>query len=110
MNDKELKLKNIIRVAVGTGIVLLIPLALTLLNPNAEIYGGGGGGWDWMPGDFLVMGVLLFGTGLAVDFSIRKIANPAHRLIAVSAVIIAFLLVWVELAVGGVSQIIEFIF
>ena len=110
MNDKELKLKNIIRVAVVTGIVLLIPLALTLLNPNAEIYGGGGGGWDWMPGDFLVMGALIFGAGLAVDFSIRKITNPAYRFIAVSAIIAAFLLVWVELAVDGVSRAIKFIF
>lgn len=96
--------KNITRIVLVAGIILLIPLVLTLLNPNAEIYGGRGGGWDWMPGDFVIMGILLFGTGLSIDLAARKLTNPMHRILAIAAIIIVLFLVWVELAVDGISQ------
>ncbi len=92
--------KNLIRIAIFVGLILLIPLILTLLNPNAEIYGGKGGGWDWMPGDFGVMGILLFGTGLAIDFAARKIGNRTHRVLAIASIVLMLLLIWAELAVG----------
>lgn len=101
--------KNIARIALGVGSLLLIPLTLTLLNPNASLYGGPGGGWDWMPGDFVVMGLLLFLTGLAIDFAWRNVANPAYRVIAVAAIMTALVLIWVELAVDGVSQLVHFL-
>lgn len=102
--------KNITRIALGVGAILLIPLALTLLNSNASIYGGPGGGWDWMPGDFVVMGILLFITGLGIDFSMRNITNPVYRSITVAAIVGALLLIWIELAVDGVSQLVNFLF
>jgi hypothetical protein len=101
---------NIARIALGTVTLLLIPLVLTLLNSNAEMYGGSGGGWDWMPGDFLVMGALLFVTGLAIDFAVRKLTTPVYRVIAVAAIVSTLLIVWVELAVDGVSQLLTFLF
>jgi len=99
--------KNTVRIAIGTGLILLIPLVLTLLNPNARIYGGGGGGWDWAPGGFVVMGALLFGTGLALDFAVWKLTNSIYRVFAVITIVVAFLLIWVELAVDGVSQAVK---
>ena len=102
--------KNIVRIAIIVGLILLIPLVLTLLNPNARIYGGGGGGWDWAPGGFIVMGVLLFGTGFALDFAVRKLINPIYRVFAVIAIVVALLLIWVELAVDGVSQAVKLFF
>lgn len=98
------------QVALGVGVILLIPLVLTLLNPRAEIHGGAGGGWDWMPGDLLVMGALLITAGLAIDFAIRKLTNPAFRALAVSTIILALLAIWVELAVDGVSQALQLLF
>ena len=92
--------KRIIRPAIATGLILLIPLVLTLLNPSASIYGGKGGGWDWMPGDFVVMGILLFGTGLALEFTAKKLTNPVYRVAAMIAIVAALLLIWAELAVG----------
>ena len=102
--------KNIFRIALVTGLVLLIPLVLTLLNPNAHINGGNGGGADWGPLDFITMGVLLFGTWLALDFAVRKLTSPVYRMIACVAIVSALLLVWIELAVDGVSQAIQLIF
>ena len=101
---------HIARVALGVSAVLLIPLALTLVNPNASIYGGPGGGFDWMPGDFVIMGVLLFAAGLAISFAVRKLADPAAKIAAVVAILAALFAIWVELAVDGVSQLIRFLF
>lgn len=92
--------KNIICIVVVAGLILMVPLVLTLRNPNAHINGGGGGGWDWEPGDFIVMGALLFGTGLAIDFAIRKISKRAYRVFAVVSIVLVFLLIWAEFAVG----------
>lgn len=99
--------KNIARIAIGTGLILLIPLVLTLLNPSAHVNGGHGGGWDWGPGDFIAMGALIFATGLALDFAVRKITHPVYRIIASIAIVTVLFLLWVELAVDGVSQILK---
>ena len=55
---------------------------------------------DWTVFDFLVAGVLLFGTGLGIELALRKISNPKNRLIAVGAILLVLFLVWAELAVG----------
>lgn len=96
--------KSPIRVAVIVGFILPIPLILTLLNPNASIYGGPGGGWDWGPLDFPLMGALLFTTGMAIDFVARRVPSRAMRVLGISAIILTCLAIWVELAVDGVSQ------
>lgn len=102
--------KRIGRVALIVGSILLIPLVLTLLNPNASIYGGPGGGMDWMPGDFVVMGALLFITGMAIDFAHQKLTDSPYKIPAILAIIAVLLMVWVELAVQAVSKLAHFLF
>lgn len=92
--------KNIFRIVAVVGLILLIPL---FGNIFVE-------GWNWGFFDFIVMGALLFLTGLAIDFAIRKINNPLHRVIAVVAIVLALILIWVELAVDAVSQLAEYLF
>jgi hypothetical protein len=89
---------TIARVVLVTLAILLVPLAGTLLNPNASMYGGAGGGFDWTLSDFVVMGAILFVTGLGLDFAYRKAGK--YRVIAIAAIIFAFLWLWAELAVG----------
>lgn len=55
---------------------------------------------NWSSSDFLIMGVLLLCTGLAVEFVLRKVKKTTHRLMLCAAVLFAFLLIWAELAVG----------
>ncbi|MBI1784492.1 hypothetical protein HYR69_05055 [Candidatus Sumerlaeota bacterium] len=86
------------RAGVGTGLILLVPFVLTLLGSGVD-----GVGWHWTPGDFIVMGTLLFGTGLAIDFAARKIPKPVHRISAIAAIVLAFLFVWA----GMVANIFE---
>ena len=88
--------KSIVRVAIGTGLILLISLALQLTVGT----GVDGQGFNWKLDDFVVMGALLFIIGLALEFAVKKTSNPAYRIIAILVIIAVFLLIWAELAVG----------
>ena len=55
---------------------------------------------DWDLADFLIMGVLLFGTGTLIEVVLRKVKSIINRLIICGVVLLAFLLIWAELAVG----------
>lgn len=81
--------KNIIRIFLGTALLLLIPLV---------------GNWPWTLSDFVFAGVLLFGTGLAFELIARRSSNTVYRFAVGTAVITAFLLVWVNAAVGIIGD------
>ena len=55
---------------------------------------------NWSGLDFLVMGALLLGVGLAIDFILQRVTKPSKRLALIATVIAGFVLIWAELAVG----------
>ena len=55
---------------------------------------------DWDFSDFAVMGALLFGAGLSIELVLRKVPGVKQRLMISGVILLAFLLVWAELAVG----------
>jgi hypothetical protein len=55
---------------------------------------------SWTVFDFIVMGTLLLGAGLLGEFATRRVTKKDHRIVLYIAIIVAFLLVWAELAVG----------
>lgn len=55
---------------------------------------------DWSVIDFVMAGVLLLGTCLAIEFVLRKVKNTNHRIIICILILLALLLLWLELAVG----------
>jgi hypothetical protein len=55
---------------------------------------------DWSTSDFLIMGILLLGTGLIIEGVLRLVKKRASRLILCGAVLLVFFLIWAELAVG----------
>lgn len=55
---------------------------------------------DWTPGDFVIMGVLIATACAAVEVGMRMSGHLAYRAGVVVGVGGAFLLVWVNLAVG----------
>ncbi|WP_337873530.1 hypothetical protein [Ignavibacterium sp.] len=55
---------------------------------------------DWNLFDFVIMGALLFGTGLSIDFILRKVKTVKNKIIICGVIIILFFLIWAELAVG----------
>lgn len=98
--------KNIaIRPAVGTGLLLVVPLVMSILDRNKPE----GEGWHWSPLDFVVMGVLLFGAGLTYEFFAHRLNKKAHRLVLGLVVLCVVLAIWVELAVGGISQLMNWL-
>ena len=71
-------------------ILLVFPLIGNLVSTAVN--------WSWF--DFMVMGSLLLGLGLSTSFVLKKFKQSPNRLSYLSAVIIVFLLIWAELAVG----------
>jgi len=55
---------------------------------------------SWTIFDFLVMAILLLSTGLLFELAMRKITKNSHRIAAYIVILVAFLLIWAELAVG----------
>jgi hypothetical protein len=75
---------NLVRFAAGTVAFLLIPFV---------------GGWPWELGDYVIMGSLIFGTGLLYEL-ITKTIGKKHRMLVGVLLLGLLALVWAELAVG----------
>ena len=87
--------KDIIRIAIVVGMILVVPLLENLFID----------GWDWGIGGFIFAFVMLFSAGLAFDFAARKLANPIYRGIAITTIVLALLVIWVEIVVEDLSII-----
>lgn len=82
--------KRLIGIVVTVAILLLIPAIAMQFTNDVK----------WSPFDFLVAGVLMLGTGLLCELVIRKVSTFKYRVALCAAVLIAFILIWLELAVG----------
>lgn len=72
------------------GLLLLLPLvAMQFTN---EV--------NWTFSDFIVAGILLFGTGGLIELTIRKINQISLRVWVILGILLVLFLVWAELAVG----------
>jgi hypothetical protein len=91
---------NILRVALIVGLILLIPLFGNIFIE----------GWDWSLFDFVVMGALLFVTGIAIDAAARKIEDPGGRAFTIIMIVGALIAIWTELAVGALTQLMSALF
>ena len=74
---------------VATGLLLLPLIAMQFTD---EV--------NWSAFDFLVMGILLFGTGLTLEFVMRKVKSSKIKYLIYGIILLAFFLIWAELAVG----------
>jgi hypothetical protein len=86
--------KNIIRIAIATAFILLLPLLAMQITDEVV--------WDLA--DFAVAGALLFGTGLTYELVARKMGSIACRVAVGVALAAALLLVWMNLAVGLIGS------
>lgn len=97
-------LKNLLRVALIVAGLLLIPfLAMQFQVPVFDPGSGVEPGVNWTLSDFVIMGTLLFITGLGLDLVIRKAGK--YKAAAVIGIIVIFLWIWAELAVGVFTNI-----
>jgi hypothetical protein len=89
-NAPGLGKKSVLRVLVGTGAILLLPLLA--MQFTGEV--------NWTALDFVVASVLLLGVGFALELAVGKLANMKQRLLWIAAIVLAFVYLWAELAVG----------
>ncbi|MEK9781744.1 MAG: hypothetical protein VW266_02230, partial [Flavobacteriales bacterium] len=54
----------------------------------------------WSVGDFVVMGLLLLSLGLSIELVLEKIKSTSKRWFYLGVVLLIFILIWAELAVG----------
>lgn len=85
MKNKRLKI-----ILAAVPILLLIPFIA--MQFTDEI--------DWTISDFVVMGILLLSTGLLCEFILRIVVRKKYRIALCVAILVGFLLIWAELAVG----------
>jgi len=82
--------KRLIGIVITAALLLLIPfIAMQFTN---EV--------KWDSRDFVIMGVLLLGTGLMCEFVLRKVKKTQYRVLLIAAILLALFLIWAELAVG----------
>lgn len=87
---KQMKKERVILIFSIVVLVLAIPLVAMQITNEVN--------WD-LP-DFILMGLLLFGTGITCDLVIRKIKNSKLRIVTCVILLVVLLLIWAELAVG----------
>ncbi len=102
-NDLEMKTMKRVRrsirrqmwyVALATASILMVPLVAMLFTDEV----------NWSLFDFIVMGILLFGTGLTYVLISRISDSIAYRTAVGVAVVAGLLLIWLNLAVGIIGS------
>jgi hypothetical protein len=86
----EWKNKRIVIIALLVLGLLSIPLIAMQFTNEVQ----------WKATDFAVMGVLLLGVGIMIDWVIRKVGSLNSRILLIAALLLALMLIWAELAVG----------
>ena len=85
-----MKNKRLIIIASAVSLLVLIPLIAMQFTDKVK----------WTLPDFLVAAVLLLGTGLTIDFIMKKVKSTKYRIALTVALLAILFLVWAELAVG----------
>ena len=85
MKNKRLKF-----ILTAVAILFLIPLIAMQFTDEVS----------WTSLDFVVMGILLLSTGLLCELTMRKVTKIKHRIALCIAILVVFLIIWAELAVG----------
>lgn len=88
--------KRLFGILGGVAVLMLTFLVLQLTIGS----GVDGQGFNWKPGDFLIVGLLLLSTGLSCELALRSVKSFKKRILICGAILFALLLIWAELAVG----------
>lgn len=85
-----MKNKRLIIILSIVAFILLIPLIAMQFTDEV----------DWSVFDFVIMGILLLGTGLMSELVFRTVSNKLNRILILLGILFIFFLIWAELAVG----------
>lgn len=76
---------------------VISPLSLLLIPLFGNIFSNQ---VNWSLFDFIIMGLLLGMLGIIIHFILEKVRDKTFRIVPIIFVLIIFLLIWAELAVG----------
>ena len=79
-------------VAILTLIAVLLLVPFIAMQFTTEV--------NWSVFDFIIAGILLLGTGLSIEFVLRKVKSRERRIALCVTIVALLFLVWAELAVG----------
>jgi len=82
--------RQMLYVAMGTSTLLMIPLLAMIMTTEV----------NWGIFDFIVMGILISGTGMLYVLVSRISDNTAYRVATAITIFTGFLIIWINLAVG----------
>lgn len=86
----QLQNKRLMAILAAAAVLLSVPLIA--MRFTAEVK------WDVF--DFIVGGILLFGTAFAIEIALRLVRDFWHRVAVCAGILFFLFLIWAELAVG----------
>ncbi len=86
--------QSILSVTLVTSLILLVPLVA--MQFTTEV--------NWSVADFLVMGALIFSTGLSYMLITRYVTNIVYKAAIILGLGSTFLMIWANLAVGLIGS------
>jgi len=85
-----MKNRRFIGILLFIAVLLCIPLiAMQITN---EV--------TWTLSDFIIAGILLFGTGILIELAVRNVKSKKARIRMIVGTLVVLFLIWAELAVG----------
>jgi hypothetical protein len=85
-------MKNKRLIIILSVVVVLLLIPLIAMQFTTEV--------DWSVFDFAIMFILLTGTGLTIELTLRTVKSTGYRIMLCAGILLVLLLVWAELAVG----------
>ena len=82
--------KRLIGILFTVALLLLIPLIGMQFSNEV----------NWSLSDFVIMGILLLGTGLMCELVMRNVKKTKHPILICGALLVVLFFIWAELAVG----------
>ncbi len=94
MNNDNNLYRSVAKLALTTGLLLLIPLIAMQYFDDVV----------WTLSDFIIAGTLLFGTGFTYKLITRRSGETAYRIAVGFALFTGLFLIWVNMAVGIIGS------
>ncbi|HMP31449.1 MAG TPA: hypothetical protein PKD85_17745 [Saprospiraceae bacterium] len=86
MNQKR------VRILIYTAPIMILSIPLIAMHFTKEV--------EWTSFDFFIAGILIFTTAALIDYTIKTILPIKKAFIICSVIIVIFMFIWAELAVG----------
>jgi dipeptide/tripeptide permease len=78
------------KILISITVILTIPVLGKLFTDD----------FQWALPDFFIAAILLYGTGIMIDFILRKVQKKSHKIALNGLILLVLLCIWAELAVG----------